>query len=84
MVWVIFGALAGCIASLVVNATERQEITANVIVGSIGAFLGGWFMQTIGQGGGVNVFSLHSVFVAVMGAVVLLTLYHMFAGRKRI
>ncbi|MGB4800696.1 MAG: GlsB/YeaQ/YmgE family stress response membrane protein [Candidatus Saccharimonadales bacterium] len=74
IVWVIFGALAGWIASLVAGTDARQGAVANIIVGVLGAFIGGLLMQMLGKSG-VNGFNLYSLLVAIGGAVLLLFVY---------
>jgi uncharacterized membrane protein YeaQ/YmgE (transglycosylase-associated protein family) len=71
IVWIIFGALAGWIASMVMGKNQQMGAIANIIVGIIGAFLGGWLMSFFG-GQGVTGFNLPSLIVAIVGAVVLL------------
>ena len=82
IVWIIFGALAGWIASLIAGTDARQGAIANIVVGVLGAFLGGWIMQQFGQDG-VTGFNIYSVLVAIGGAVVLLFGYRALAGRGR-
>lgn len=69
--WIIFGAIAGWLASLITGRNERQGCFANMAVGIIGAFLGGLIFSLLG-GHGVTGFNLYSMLVAVIGAVVLL------------
>jgi uncharacterized membrane protein YeaQ/YmgE (transglycosylase-associated protein family) len=78
--WIIFGALAGWVASKIMGTDAEQGAIANIIVGIIGAFIGGFLMQIIG-GSGVTGFNIKSFLVAVVGAVVLLAIYK--AVRKR-
>lgn len=82
IVWIIFGALAGWIASLVAGTDARQGAVANIVVGILGAFLGGWIMQQFGNSG-VTGFNLQSLLVAVGGAVVLLFGYRALTGNGR-
>ncbi len=72
IVWIIFGALAGWIASLIAGTNRQQGCLIDIIVGIIGAFLGGFIFQTLGVGPQVTGFNLPSLLVAVVGAVVLL------------
>lgn len=74
IVWIIFGALAGWIASIIAGTNEEQGAIANIAVGIIGAFIGGFIMSMIGKEG-VNGFNLYSALVAILGAVVLLFVY---------
>jgi uncharacterized membrane protein YeaQ/YmgE (transglycosylase-associated protein family) len=69
LVWIIFGALAGWVAHLLTG--RGGGLIFNIIVGIVGAFIGGFIMSILG-GGGVTGFNLYSFFVAVLGAVVLL------------
>ena len=73
LAWIVLGGLAGWIASIIVKTNEEQGIFLNVIVGIIGALLGGFFIQIVG-GDGVNGFNIYSLLVAVFGAVVLLAI----------
>lgn len=77
--WIIFGGLAGWMASMVAGKNERQGCLLNIIVGVVGAFIGGLLMQFV-TGHGFNFgFNLSSFIVAVLGAVILLAI----AGRSR-
>lgn len=71
IVWVIFGGLAGWIGSMIMSTDNQQGIFLNVVVGIVGAVLGGFIMSLLGMGG-VGGFNLYSFGVAVLGAVVLL------------
>jgi len=71
LVWIIFGALAGWIASMVMGKNKQMGAIANIIVGIIGAWLGSWLMGLFGAQG-VTGFNLQSIVVAIVGAVVLL------------
>ncbi len=73
LTWIIFGGLAGWIGSIIMKTDGQQGIFLNIIVGIIGASLGGFLMSVLG-GSGVNGFNLYSFFVAVFGAVVLLAI----------
>ena len=73
LVWIIFGALAGWIASMIMGANKRMGALANIVVGIIGAFLGSWIMGLFGAQG-VTGFNLTSILIAIGGAVVLLFL----------
>lgn len=75
--WIILGGLAGWVANLVAGSGGRLGIVANVIVGIVGAFIGGWIVSYLG-GRGVTGFNLYSFGVAFVGAAVLLTLARLF------
>ena len=69
--WVIIGAVAGWIASLITGNDKRMGAWANILIGIIGGFIGGIAMNLLG-GYGVTGFNLWSLFVATAGAVILL------------
>lgn len=77
LAWLIVGALAGWLASLVMGTNARQGLLMDIIVGIIGAFIGGFLFSMIGVTG-VNGFNIWSVFVAFIGAVVLLGIMRLF------
>ena len=75
--WILLGALAGWIASMVTGRDAQMGAGANIVVGIVGAVIGGFLMNSLG-GSGVTGFNLYSVLVAVGGAVVLLLLVGLF------
>jgi len=78
--WLVLGLIAGFIASKVVNKTGSGLIV-DIILGIVGAFVGGFLFTSLGQQG-VDGFNLYSMFVAVIGAIVVLLLYHMVFRRR--
>jgi uncharacterized membrane protein YeaQ/YmgE (transglycosylase-associated protein family) len=80
--WIIFGALAGWVASMIVGRNDQMGCLANIAVGIIGAMIGGWLGSFIGVGG-VTGFNLTSFIVAVVGAVVFLGVLNLITGRRR-
>lgn len=77
--WIILGGLAGWIASMFAKTNESMGIFANIIVGIVGALLGGFIFGLFGSDG-VSGFNLYSLFVAIVGSFVLLTIVKMFRG----
>ncbi len=77
LAWIIFGALAGWIASIIMKTNEQQGALGNIIVGIIGAFIGGFVVRTL-TGGDVQGFNIGSLLVAIIGAVILLAIVKMF------
>jgi uncharacterized membrane protein YeaQ/YmgE (transglycosylase-associated protein family) len=71
LLWIVFGALAGWVASMIMGKNAKMGAIANIVVGIIGAFLGAWIFSFFG-GPGITGFNLTSFFVAVVGAVVLI------------
>jgi len=78
--WIILGALAGWIASIIMGRNDRMGCITNIIVGVIGAFLGGWIFSLFG-GTPMTGFNLWSLLVAIVGAVVLLAIVGLFTRR---
>ncbi|MBP7018609.1 GlsB/YeaQ/YmgE family stress response membrane protein [Candidatus Saccharibacteria bacterium] len=77
ILWLIFGALAGWIASKIMNTDGEQGAIANIVVGVIGAMIGGFVFSTLG-GQDVTGFNIYSLVVAVVGAVILLAILKAF------
>jgi uncharacterized membrane protein YeaQ/YmgE (transglycosylase-associated protein family) len=69
--WVIFGGLAGWVASMIAGTNAKMGIPANIVVGILGAVIGGWIFNFFG-GYGITGFNLYSFGVALVGATVLL------------
>lgn len=76
LIWIVFGAIAGWIASLIMKTNGQQGLLLDIVVGIVGAVLGGWIMSLFGQEG-VEGFNLYSFLVAILGAVVLLAIVKM-------
>ncbi|MFT4098589.1 MAG: GlsB/YeaQ/YmgE family stress response membrane protein [Rhodoblastus sp.] len=78
--WIILGLIAGFIGSKIVNKTG-QGFLMDVVLGIVGAVVGGYLFTLFGAAGvtGLNIYSL---IVAIVGAVVVLWVYHAVAGRR--
>jgi uncharacterized membrane protein YeaQ/YmgE (transglycosylase-associated protein family) len=74
LAWIVLGLLAGFIGSKIVNK-KGEGVILDILLGIVGAVLGGWLFNTFGASGvtGVN---LYSLLVAVIGSVVFLVVYH--------
>lgn len=79
--WIILGLIAGFIASHIVNR-RGEGLIWDLVLGIVGALVGGWIFAFFGAEG-VTGFNLYSMLVAVIGAVVVLVIYHMIAGQRR-
>jgi len=80
--WIIFGALAGWIASMITGRNQRQGCIMNIIVGVIGAFIGGLFYGLL-TGNTLNVgWNLTALIVSILGAVVLLLVVNLFTRNR--
>jgi uncharacterized membrane protein YeaQ/YmgE (transglycosylase-associated protein family) len=74
LAWVVLGLIAGFIGSKIVNRTG-EGFFLDIVLGIVGAVLGGWLFHFFGAAG-VNGLNLYSLFVAVLGSVVFLVVYH--------
>jgi uncharacterized membrane protein YeaQ/YmgE (transglycosylase-associated protein family) len=81
LAWIIIGLIAGFIASKIVNRTG-EGVILDVLLGIVGAIVGGWLFHTFGMRG-VTGLNLYSMVVATLGAAVFLVVYHgMFRGHR--
>ncbi len=80
--WLIFGALAGWIASMIVGKNAQMGAVANIIVGIIGSWIGGFLGTNVFHFGKVTGFNLPSLLIAVAGSVILLLIVNAVTGRK--
>jgi uncharacterized membrane protein YeaQ/YmgE (transglycosylase-associated protein family) len=78
--WIVLGLIAGFIGSKLVNKTGEGFIL-DIVLGIVGAIVGGFLFTEFGATG-ITGFNLYSMFVAVIGAIVVLVLYHAIAGRR--
>jgi len=79
--WIVLGLIAGFIASKIVNRSGAGCLL-DIVLGIVGAFVGGIIFTGLGRTG-VTGFNLWSMFVAIVGAVVVLVLYHALFGERR-
>lgn len=78
--WLVLGLIAGFIASKIVNHTG-SGIIMDIVLGVVGALVGGFLFSIFGATG-VSGFNIYSMIVAVVGAVVVLFVYHALVGRR--
>ena len=78
--WVLLGLIAGFIASKLVNK-QGEGFILDVVLGVVGAVVGGFLFTRMGAAG-VTGFNLYSVFVALIGAIIVLVAYHALVGRR--
>ena len=74
LAWIVLGLIAGFIASKVVNK-QGEGLILDIVLGIVGAVVGGWLFGMVG-GSGVTGLNLYSLAVAVVGAIVVLLVYH--------
>lgn len=81
LAWLIVGAVAGWLASLVMKTNSQQGLLMDIVVGIVGAFIGGFLFNQFGAAG-VTGFNISSIIVAFVGAVVLLGLLRLLNGQR--
>ena len=85
IVWIIVGAIAGWLASLVMKTNRSQGLLEDIIVGIVGGFIGGFILNATGTpvaADGVSGLNLTSILVAFLGAVVLLVILRLLRGAR--
>ena len=82
LAWIVLGLLAGFIGSKLVNKTG-EGLILDILLGIIGAVIGGYLFNALGASG-VTGLNLYSLFVAVIGAVLFLALYHALFRRSTV
>ena len=84
LMWLIVGGILGWLASIVMKTNAQQGIILNIVVGIIGAFLGGLLLAPLFGTGTINQsdFSFGSLFVSFLGAVILLAIVNFFRRRR--
>ena len=79
--WIVVGLVAGALAKLIMPGDDPGGIIVTILLGIVGAFVGGFVVNLLG-GAGVSGFNLWSIVVATIGAIILLAVYRMVAGRR--
>ena len=80
--WIVVGLIAGALAKLITPGDDPGGIIVTILLGIVGAFVGGFVVNLLG-GAGVSGFNLWSILVATLGAIVLLAIYRLVAGGRR-
>ena len=80
IIWLVVGGLIGWVASMIMKTDGQQGLFLNVIVGIVGAMLGGWFISPLVGAGTINdgSFSVGALGVSLLGAVILLAIVNLF------
>jgi uncharacterized membrane protein YeaQ/YmgE (transglycosylase-associated protein family) len=78
--WIVLGLIAGFIAAKIVNK-QGAGFVLDIVLGIVGAVVGGFIFSALGEGG-VTGFNLYSLVISVIGAIVVLIIYHAIAGRR--
>ncbi len=79
--WLVLGAIAGFIASKIIDSSG-QGLLIDIVLGIVGAIVGGYVFSLLGAAP-VTGFNLYSMFVAIVGAIIVLVIYHAVTGRSR-
>ena len=84
IIWLVVGGLLGWIASKIMRTDAQQGMLLNIVVGIVGAFLGGFLLAPLFGTGTINQndFSLSSLLVSLLGAVILLAIVNLFRRRR--
>lgn len=84
IIWLVIGGLIGWVASIVMRTNAHQGIFLNVVVGIVGAVLGGWFLSPLVGVSTINQsnFSAAGLFVSLVGAVILLAIVNLVRRRS--
>jgi uncharacterized membrane protein YeaQ/YmgE (transglycosylase-associated protein family) len=80
LAWLVLGLISGFIASKLVNKSG-EGVLLDIVLGVVGAIVGGWLFNSVGHAG-VTGLNIYSMFVAVVGAVVVLVVYHALFRRR--
>ncbi|MBA2443376.1 MAG: GlsB/YeaQ/YmgE family stress response membrane protein [Rubrobacter sp.] len=80
LAWIVVGLIAGLLAKFIMPGPDPGGIIITILIGIAGAFVGGFVVSLLG-GTGLTGFSLWSILVATIGAIILLALYRLVAGR---
>jgi uncharacterized membrane protein YeaQ/YmgE (transglycosylase-associated protein family) len=84
IIWLVIGGIIGWLASIVMNRNAQQGIFLNIVVGIIGAFIGGFLISPLLGSGNINQndFSVTSLLASFLGAVILLGIVNLFTRRR--
>ncbi len=80
--WIAVGLIAGILGKLIMPGRDPGGFLLTIVIGMIGALVGGLVVQLLG-GTGLTGFSIWSILVATLGAIILLAIYRLFAGSRR-
>jgi uncharacterized membrane protein YeaQ/YmgE (transglycosylase-associated protein family) len=84
IIWIVIGGILGWLASIVMKTDAEQGMLLNIVVGIVGAFIGGWLLSPLLGAGSINAddFSAGSLLVSFLGAVILLAIVNLLRRGK--
>lgn len=82
LTWIVFGLIAGALAKLIMPGRDPGGCVVTMLIGVAGAFLGGFLYETFLGGSSYMQFSVSSMIVAIIGALIILALYRLIIGRS--
>lgn len=82
--WIVVGLIAGFLAKMVVPGREPGGFLATTLIGAVGAVIGGWIWNLVFNKPGATGIDLGSIFVAFVGSVVVLLIYHAIQNRRSV
>lgn len=82
ILWIVFGALIGWIASMIMKSNASMGALANIISGIVGSFVGGWIVGLFGEAPAKGQFSLASMLTAILGACIVIFIVQKIKGRR--
>lgn len=84
IIWLVMGGVVGWIASIIMGTNAQQGIILNVVVGIVGAVIGGWLIGPLVGAGSINEgISVMSLVVSLLGAVLLLAILGLFQSQRK-
>ena len=81
LAWIVVGLIAGILAKIAMPGPDPGGIILTIVIGIVGAFLGGFIVQSLFGGPGITRISLGSILTATLGAIILLAIYRLITRR---
>jgi uncharacterized membrane protein YeaQ/YmgE (transglycosylase-associated protein family) len=82
IIWILVGALAGWVASMIMKTDAEMGALANIIAGIVGAFVGGWVVSLFGVTVPAGQLNIPSILTAILGAVIVIAIVKAVRGRR--
>ncbi len=82
LAWIVLGLIAGALAKAIMPGDDPGGIIVTMLLGIVGAIVGGFVWNLITGDGGVSGINIGSILIAILGSIILLAVYRMFVGRR--